>query len=78
MPTQAAVAGNDVIPNHPLIPLEFSARAREAVQAGASQMVKSTERTVRKYPLASLGLAVGGGVALAALGFILFSRPDER
>jgi hypothetical protein len=78
MQKQSSVAGNDVIPNHPLPPIMLGERAKEAVQAGASQVVAASQRTVRRYPLASLGFALGGGLAIAAVGYAISHRRDAR
>jgi hypothetical protein len=47
---------------------DIGSRAVSAAGAGLTRLADSTEDTVRKYPLAALGLALGAGVALGAIG----------
>jgi ElaB/YqjD/DUF883 family membrane-anchored ribosome-binding protein len=48
-------------------------KALDAVQDGAVQAASRTEKLVRKYPLASLGVAFGGGAAIGVLVYGLFA-----
>jgi ElaB/YqjD/DUF883 family membrane-anchored ribosome-binding protein len=62
------VPGNGV--SHPLqYAAEVGTKALDAAQAGATWATTRTEKIVRQYPLASVGIAFGGG---AALGFLAY------
>jgi len=56
---------------------EAGAKALEVVQDSALRVASSTGNTVRKYPLASVGIAFGGGLALGALAYRLLA-PKSR
>lgn len=74
---------NEVVPeNGAHHPLEYAAevgtKALDAAQAGATWASTKTERLVRQYPLASVGVAFGGGAALGILAYRLFAPRRSR
>ncbi len=54
---------------------DLGARAVEAAGEGLDRAQIMTERTVRKYPLAAVGVAIGSGVALGVLGYRMLNPP---
>jgi ElaB/YqjD/DUF883 family membrane-anchored ribosome-binding protein len=55
---------------------QFGSRAANAAGQGLSKAADVTEDTVRKYPLAAVGVAMGAGVAIGALAAsLLMPRP---
>jgi ElaB/YqjD/DUF883 family membrane-anchored ribosome-binding protein len=46
---------------------ELGGRAATAAGQGITKVADATEDTVRKYPLAAVGIALGTGIALGAL-----------
>jgi ElaB/YqjD/DUF883 family membrane-anchored ribosome-binding protein len=70
---RALVGGNDGIDNPLHYVVEVGTKALDAVQSGASLAGSTAQTLVRKHPLASVGIAFGGGLAVAALGLLLVS-----
>jgi hypothetical protein len=54
---------------------DLGARAVEAAGEGFDKAQAMTEKTVRKYPLAAVGVAIGSGVALGVWGYRLLNPP---
>ena len=47
----------------------LATRAIEVVQASAVKVASGAEKVVRHYPLASVGVALGSGIAVGALSY---------
>lgn len=56
---------------------QFGTKAATLTSDYAGKAADYTEKSVKKYPLAAIGIALGGGVLLGTLGTILF-MPKER
>jgi ElaB/YqjD/DUF883 family membrane-anchored ribosome-binding protein len=54
--------------------LERVGHAASTLQARASDAAHGTQRLVRDHPLASMGIALGGGLVLGALAHRLFEH----
>src|SRR5439155_23410540 len=55
---------------------QFGNKAAAAASEQIGKVADVTEKNVRKYPLAAIGIALGSGIALGTLGTILFTpRP---
>lgn len=55
--------------NH--IVADAAEKALGVMQMGASKAAVSTEKMVRRYPLASLGIALGSGLLVGVIGYRL-------
>ena len=77
MNKHAAVRGNHVLSSPRQYATFVAERAKELAQSSAHKASLSTEKAVRRHPLSSLGFAFGGGVAVAILGYLIFSKPRE-
>ncbi len=56
---------------------EVGQKALHAFQDSAHRANVSTERAVRRHPMASMGIAFGSGIAIASLGYYLLSRTER-
>lgn len=52
--------------------------AIDVVKSGAGKVATGTENIVRRFPLASAGVALGTGVAIGALAYHLLSPSAPR
>ena len=55
---------------------QFGTKAATLTSDYAGKAADYTEKNVKKYPLAAIGIALGGGVLLGTLGTLLFT-PKE-
>jgi hypothetical protein len=55
---------------------QFGSRAAAVAGEQVGRIAEQTERSVRKYPLAAIGIAFASGAVLGTLGAILF-KPRE-
>lgn len=55
---------------------QFGTRAAEVTSEQLGKLAEQTEKNVKKYPLAAIGIALGSGVVLGTLGTLLFT-PKE-
>lgn len=59
--------------------VEVGQKVIDVVQDGALYAGEKTEKVVKKYPLAAVGISLGTGVALGALGYKMFApKPGFR
>jgi|CXWL01.1.fsa_nt_gi hypothetical protein len=56
---------------------DIGQKVLDVVQDGATRAGATTEKAVRKYPLAAVGVSLGTGVALGAIGYRLMN-PKPR
>lgn len=64
--------------HHQTFDNETLQRAASMVQEQATKVAAQTEKAVRRYPLTSVGIALGAGAALGALSYrLLFAREPE-
>ena len=55
---------------------EIGSRAAAVAGEQVGKLAEQTEKSVRKYPMAAVGIALGSGVVLGTLGALLFTpRP---
>ena len=59
-------------------PAEHRNGAVFSMQSGATQAVAGTEKVVRRYPLASLDIALGAGIAIGAAAHHLLMPKRQR
>ena len=52
---------------------QFGTKAASLSSEYAGKAADSTEKNVKKYPLAAVGIALGSGVVLGTLGTLLFT-----
>lgn len=52
--------------------------AMDTLQSGATRAVAGTENLVRRYPLASIGVAVGAGIAVGVAAHHLLMPRRQR
>jgi ElaB/YqjD/DUF883 family membrane-anchored ribosome-binding protein len=55
---------------------QFGTKAVSVTGEQLGRIAEQTEKNVRKYPLAAIGIALGSGVLLGTLGTLLFT-PKE-
>ncbi|MBK7862903.1 MAG: hypothetical protein IPJ65_30695 [Archangiaceae bacterium] len=51
---------------------QFGTKAATLAGEQATRLAETTEKNVRKYPLAAIGIAAGCGAVLGTLGTLLF------
>ncbi len=57
--------------------VEVGQKVMDVVQDGAIYAGEKTEKAVKKYPLAAVGISLGTGIALGAIGYKMFA-PKPR
>ena len=53
---------------------QIGSKAMHAAGDGLGKVAEATEKNVKRYPLAAVGIALGSGVIIGTLGTLLF-RP---
>lgn len=78
MTKHPAVVPENGVPHPIQLAADVGTKALEAAQDAATRAVTSTERLVRQYPLASVGVAFGGGAVLGILAYRLLVPRSVR